>query len=203
MCLLLQRSASGKILTPRTNFLMVPSSSRADGQPPPPQKKGEITTISNLFVPRGFLRSFHLQVKNPVLLVASTGSFQRISRISVLKIHGDAAAHPAAERKQASKRQPSVFPNYHKHQPSPLVHSGTTGCSRSYSLLLHTVADSLGSVHQRSSHSWMGDPNFLPPAHRTPNLHQSQRCLSWSSLLTGGARCRSKLYSGEEGGGGG
>lgn len=32
--------------------------------------------------------------------------------------------------------------------------------SCSHSCLLHTGASSLSSVHPRSSHSWMGDPNF-------------------------------------------
>lgn len=53
---------------------------------------------------------------------------------------------------------------------------------------------SVGSVHQQSSHSWMGDPNFLLPA-----LRQSQRGLTWSSLLTGWAECRSKLCGRGEG----
>ncbi len=78
--------------------------------------------MSDLFVSPRFPPLFPpLQIINPVLFVASTGGFQRVSRISVLKIHGDAAAHPAAEHKQASKRPPLIVSTYHKHHPLSIV----------------------------------------------------------------------------------
>lgn len=104
--------AAGKTLPPRTNF---PNRSVLLQLMKKPH--GKKKRIGNLVVPRGLSSCSHLRIKNPVLFVASTRSFLvRYPATLFVEIHGDAAAHPVAERKHASKRR-----KHHKQQPSLIV----------------------------------------------------------------------------------
>lgn len=145
--------------------------------------------IGNLVVPRGLGSCSHLRIKNPVLFVASTRSFLvRYPATLFVEIHGDAAAHPVAERKHASKRR-----KHHKQQPSLIV-------------TLRFVLALLSPPH------WSSLAQFRPSA-ELPQLdggselltgppttqHQSQRGLSRCSVLIGATACRSEFYGPGEG----
>lgn len=134
----------------------------------------------------------HLRIKKPVLFVASTRSFffflVRYPATVFVEIHGDAAAHPVAERKRASKSK-----NHQKWKPSLIV-------------TLRFVLALLSPPH------WSFLAQFRPSA-ELPQLdggselltalpttqHESQHGLSRWSVLIGATACRSEFYGPGEG----
>ena len=189
-------SASGEILTPRKKLL--------DGSFSPPRSwwtNRNKDNLRSIRFPRVFLR-FKWRIQ--YFFSASTGGFQRISRIRVFKDPMEMLLHILSQNTNRRQRGDLwyiyiFFLNIAKHHPSPLLRSRTTGRSCSHSCLPPDCIRSVPSISEAHTAGW-GDPNFSLPAQRAPALRQSRRVLSWSSLLTGRAGCQSEPRCGEEGG---
>lgn len=102
--------------------------------------------------------------------------------------HGDAAAHPVAERKHASKRT-----KHQKQQPSPIL------TLRLVLLLLTPPHWSFLAQFSPSTELPQLDEGSELLTDPPTSPHESQRNLSRSPVLIGVAACRSQFHGPREG----
>lgn len=142
---------------------------------------GENTKIGDLVVPRGLGSCFHLRIKIPVLFLLHPRVFFSVHYpvTAFVEIHGDAAAHPVAERKTRVKDNKTS-------QPTALSHSDAQVRAPTLVSSSLELPRSVLSIRGAPTAGW-GIRTSHGPAHLTTRITtrpESVPCPHWCGCMS-------------------